>query len=234
MNGGLITHRGREVGASIAPTIVDADTFRRVRAILANPARATGPGRAPQHLLTGVLRCAPCQAAGLPSKMSVAKRSGDKARVYRCRTCYQSRDHARLNEAITGLTLAWLTEHRAVLLRPSTTPMVDKAAQEAETLRTRLEGLADLAASGDLDPVDYAAAAKGVRERLTVAEAKIVKSSPTPAAAAMAAAEDIPAAWEAATDDQRRATVADIFERIEVAPARRGRFTMDGITPVRR
>ena len=73
-----------------------------------------------------------------------------------------------------------------------------------------------------------------MRERLTVAEAKIVKSSPTPAAAAMAAAEDIPAAWEAATDDQRRATVADIFERIEVAPARRGRFTMDGITPVRR
>ena len=85
-NAGLIEHgskgrqaQGNVVGRGNWEPIVDEDTWRAVRAILTDPARRTGPGPKPAHLLTGVLVCGICGGRGVPGR-SPAKWGG----VYQC------------------------------------------------------------------------------------------------------------------------------------------------------
>jgi DNA invertase Pin-like site-specific DNA recombinase len=59
-NAGLVEHKGKIVGKGNWEPIVSEDTWRAAVRILNDPARHSGPGPKPKHLLTGILICGVC------------------------------------------------------------------------------------------------------------------------------------------------------------------------------
>jgi hypothetical protein len=86
-------------------------------------------------------------------------------------------------------------------------------------------------AAGDLDPVDYAAATRETRSRLTGVDARIAAVTGRQATAGLAGGEDVRASWAAAAVDQRRAVLHEHLDRIEIGPGTPGAFSLDTVTP---
>jgi site-specific DNA recombinase len=77
--------QGAELFVGEHEAIVSLDLFDRVQQGLTERTTGRGPrkGRRPEHLLTGILRCLPCNAAMTTSV--VTGKAGRKYRYYRCR-----------------------------------------------------------------------------------------------------------------------------------------------------
>jgi hypothetical protein len=181
-------------------------------------------------MLPPVLRCGPARAGSAQYRCTKQRQgSVGKDPIYACRDGRQPpSDH--LDDAIGELVIA-MTRHADRLRRRCCRPSkaATAATAEAEKLRTRLESLTQLVAAGDLEPADFAAAAREVRNRLAAVEQRIVQAAGTPTAAALVSSGDVGTAWEAATVDTRRAVVTEVIDRIVINPARPGPFSMQGI-----
>ena len=132
-----------------------------------------------------------------------------------------------------GLVRAWLTQHAATLAdraQPGAGPVQLAAAGEVATLTERLAVLSELVASGALDPVDYAAAAAGVRTRLVVARQRATVTAGRPATARLlTAGKDVGTAFDALVADDPaglRAVLTEVLAGVVVVPGRTG---LDGL-----
>lgn len=230
-NAGLAVYKGDGIGKGAWPAIIDEATFKRLRAMLTDPRRRGRPEGDHRTLLSGVLTCGGC---GGPVRAHVRKRGAQSVSRpgYACVDRHVSRSRGKLDAVISELVVAYLIKHRATFRRAPQTASkaAQKAATEAESIRSKLEQLASLMSAGDLEPADYAAATRGLRDRLTQADAQVVRHSGTPRAAKLLDASDVRAAWAEATHAVRRAIIRELIESITLPVGTPGRFSMDGVT----
>lgn len=235
VNAGHAQYKGRIFeGASKAPAIVEPELWAQVKAILEDPSRQPHNGRPEVHLLSGILRCGVC---GDVCRASLKSSSTGRARgVYRCYSkAHVSRAREPVNEWVSDVVVAWLTEERESVLEVigQRTPVVDvtQDALEASRLRRELAALPDLLAAGQLDAVDYAAATGRLRDRLSAVESSLAKSSPVSPTAGLLREEDIGATWESWSVDNKRGVLKELIDHIRMdRVAKPGpRPTLDGI-----
>ena len=225
---GMVTYKGEIVGTAPEESrIIDPDLFEQVQVILADPTRRTSPGRPAGTLLSAIAVCARCGSAmNASNKHSRSGAGRTRVPVYVChRHQHLTRRRDLVDEPVVELVAAYLTSQRSRLRRqvaPGASRAATKAAEQAAALRDRLDTLAGLVAAGDLDPVDYAAAAKQVRARLAEAERKAVIVSGMPATGALLAGDDPAAEWRrVAADDvpAARAILKELVAGVVVLPA---------------
>lgn len=214
---GLVVHRGEVVGEHAdGHSVIDRETFEAVQLILRDPARRMAPGRPTITLFSGIVRC----RCGAPMG-GVAKNGRG---YYGCRTGKHSyiRERAMvdgpmldlLGEVVAGLQVAG-----ALAVGPVD---VDPTEHEARVLGARLEALAGLAASGALDPLDFAAASKAIRTELAALDVRRARGA---ARTANLSALD---GWDRLVDrwrddpndvDDLRVAVAELVDFVDVLPA---------------
>lgn len=221
-NAGLVSHNGVIV-AEADLAIIDRETWEQVQAILTDPARRTSPGRPANTILGGgLLRCGMC---GGPMA-SGRKRVNPTYICSRNRCAYRKRsaiDDPVLTEV--GNLIAALAANGALHLPAAEDGHVDSLRASIAADEDRLEALAGLMASGDLDPADYAKAAGRIRRNLTDATAAMTKRANRPALAALG--NDPVTAWtQRRTDAQAgdiewmRAALAELIESITLDEAK--------------
>lgn len=195
-NAGLVAHRGVVV-AEGEFAIIDRGTFEQVKAILTDPKRRTSPGRPANTILGGgLLRCGVCGG-----RMASGRKRKNPTYV-----CSRNRCVSRARAVIDGPVLDLVGQLVTELAATGALHLPAVADTQSDTLRAsiaadeeRLDALAALLASGDLDPADYAKAAGRVRENLVVSTAALTKVSNRPALTGLG--RDVAAAWATHRED---------------------------------
>lgn len=224
---GIVTHYGQEIGKGTWPEIIAPETWRALVRTLSDPARVMTPGRGGQlHMLSGIAKCGVC---GSPLRVGHSK----AYKAYRCmvNACV-SRRRDYLEEYVTEVIIGRLSlpNAAALLAAGDDGGARERAAQEAERVRHRLDEAAVSYASGLLTMRQLETINGALRPELAALE---VASTPPPdrsaALGSLIGAPDVRAAWEALSPDARR-TVVRLLLTITVHRAKRGNtFTTEGI-----
>ncbi len=223
-NAGLRVHRGEVVGPGTWPPILDAATYEQVRAVLRDPTRRVSTGSAAAHLLSGIARCGVCN-----STMRVAWNR--TVHSYRCsgRSCV-SRRKADVDELVAGVVVERLARPDAAdLLAPKYSAERRAAADEAQTLRARLDTAADDYADGKIDARQLERISSRLRPALASAEAQARAVDDAPLFVDLLGVDDVRAAWERLSLSRQRAVV-DALLTVVVLPTRQGKRTFDPTT----
>lgn len=188
-NAGITSYKGQVLGRQEGPSVIDEVTFRTVQRILTDPSRPTVKGPRARTLLSGVGRCGACGG----------RIKGGGAGTYRCVNLCLSATRRRLDAEVSADVVAYLESHREVLEAAASEQADDIGERaEAETLRRRLDDLAALAAEGELDPADFAGAARRLRAGLEHVETRIATRGTNTLG-------NLREAWDGANvEDQRR------------------------------
>ncbi len=231
-NAGLIEHEGEIVGPGNWDAIIDETTWRRVRAILTDPARRTTPGPAPKHLLTGALRCGKCK--GTTFRVLIVNSNRDY-RSYVCdarhpdgrsRHCV-GRNVTRVDALVEAAVIEVLSKPgaAAALLKPG----VDMKALDDRRrgLRAELNQLAAAKNAGKIDLQQLIIMSEPLQNELDQVEDDLSRVYRGSELEDIADAADPAAAWKALKDapggiERRRAIVKRLFD-IEIQPIRGNR-----------
>lgn len=223
---------GELIVSGAIPAIIDLATFRRLRAILTDPARRTSGVNARRYLLTGFLRCGQC------GKRLAARPRADHVRRYICLTQPMGTGCGRMFV---------ISEPLEDLVREMVIAAVD-GPELAEALKRREEALGDdfvtelrdtEAALAELS-IDYYSARRITRgeylaarapleQRAEAARRRIAADSGTTVLRDVAGT--LRAAWDAHGLDWRRAVIGAVIDTITIGPGRRGynRFDPDRV-----
>lgn len=209
-NAGVHEHRGEPGGLAQWDAIVTVEQVRAVRALFADPKRRTnGTDNARRWLLSGILTC-PC-GEGLRSSTGAKGR-----RTYRCKTPgpgHVSRIAAPVDDLVTRVVEAWLTEHDGVRTALSASAAVDVPALRATARRARrrVEEIAEMLGDGDLTAAEARTARLRAVSRLDAAEAALTAAVRTSALSRMVGSADPVAAWRVADLDVQRAVLRELM-----------------------
>lgn len=221
-NAGLRRHRGEVVGPAAWEPILDADTVAAVNAILKDPGRARkGPSR--RYLLSGVMTCGRCHK---PLSGAFIKEKGYS--VYRC-LGHVTRRVEPVDDYLTALTVARLARPDAIGIfsRPDTDDdRLDRLREEQPGLRSRLDGLAEAFAAGDIDRAQLTAGTKRINARIEEITQELAAAVTDPTLAEVATAEDVAAAFGAAPVETKR-KIIDTLLTVELLPIGSGKRTFD-------
>lgn len=220
-NAGLRVHRGQVVGEGTWDPILDPGTYEQVRAILADPSRRTSTGTAAAHLLSGIARCGVCGA-------TIRFAMNRTVPSYRCSgpNCV-SRRKDLVDELVTEIVLRRLAMPDALdLLSPSRRDERSQAAEEARSLRARLDTAADQFADGTIDARQLERITARLRPQLAAAEARARTVDDYPLLEGLVGNERAREVWETRSLSQRRAIVAALVN-VTVLPTRQGRRDFD-------
>jgi DNA invertase Pin-like site-specific DNA recombinase len=230
-NAGLRAHPDEKtkerkiVGPAAWPAIVDEETWRTAHALLTDDARLTNRlGAARRWLLVNLALCGRCDD-GTTVRVTYRDRdtNGDPVRVYRCR------DHPHLARRadfcdwrVTERVIARLSRDDARdLLIDNDVPDLAALRQEADTLNTRLQQLAEAFADGGVSAAQLRAGTERLRARLGEVEAKMIHVDRAPLLADLVTAGDVPKAWEGISLDRQRAVI-DLLYTVTLLPGARG------------
>lgn len=216
---GLRQHQGQVVGKAGWPGIHDEATYSKLLARLNDPKRRTQRDSALTHVLSGLLRCAPCGA-----KMLVLKNRGYQ--TYVCKDgAHVAVRTTKVEEFLEDLVLARLERDDAADL--FATPDSDDQAAEAEELAAVLEArLAPFyaqAAAGKLSAPGLAAIEADLLPQIERAKerAKAAKVAPVPEVI-RALAGDPRGRWPKLTVYQQREALGLLIAELKVSPTVRG------------
>lgn len=207
---GLRVHRREVAGPGNWESVLDRDTWERVRAVLADPARKrTRPAR--QYLLAGLVR----STAGDPMN----------GRPEKSGPAYTTRYQAEVPTSIDAERLeAHVVESVLIALRdwkPSEAPTDDLTAAAIAEIDGELTELAKLRGERRISMSEWLAARVPLEEALAEARAKAGRVRPqTPLRG-----RNVRQTWEAADFDQRRQAIAAVVEEVVIDRATRGRWT---------
>lgn len=218
-NAGLVEHHG-EVQDGVRgewPAIISEDDYRAVCAILKDPKRSTYSGvRSLKWIGSGLYLCGTC-GADLRSATNAGRR------VYRCRSGKHVVVIGELvDEYVIKTACEVLDRDGAALLPTRKNDGGARLHEEANTLRARLNELADMLGDGELDRAAYNRQKARVTAKLDAVTAKMAERSGSPLDG-IADAGSPSAAFLAATVARQRAIV-DALMTVTVAPARPGRL----------
>jgi len=212
------------------PPILDRGLWDQVCAILSDPARKTTTATASKHLLSGLGTCGTCGAT-LRSATATST-SGRKFPVYRCsaKGCV-SRKQSFIDEYVTRLVIGALSAPDAAdLLVAERGPEAAAAAEEAASLRARLDTAADDYADGLIDARQLERITAKLRPRIAAADAASRIVDDRPVLDGVAGADDVAAVWETLPLSRKRAIVSLLLDLRLDKMSRHGRgLDLDGI-----
>ena len=211
-------HQGKVVGAADWPAILTDDEFDRLVAILTDPSRRSTRRRERTHLLTGIARCGRC---GGP--MMVGKDRGGR-KVYTCRVNQHLTIGADATEEfVTAVVVARLARPDALAeLEDGAPDDVVAARAEVDELRAQLDEAADRFVAGDLSAAMLARVETRIMERIADAERRTRFAAMPTTGRDLAEADDVAAAWEALTVEQRVELVRALLD-VTILPSARQR-----------
>lgn len=224
-NAGLMEHRGEVIGRAEWPAILPEDRWRAVVSLLTDPARRTSPGPQRRWLGSGLYRCGVC---GQPLIASTSGKTTGRGMVpaYRCTSRqHVTRNAEHLDNYVGGLVVARLRRPDAADLLTVDTgsgSQLEALHGEAVELRRRLDGLADLYATGSIDARQLAQGSERLRGELLRIEATIGAIGQQ-SALGVFTGRDPGDVWDALDLDRRRAVV-DALMTVTVNVGRRGRL----------
>ncbi len=221
-------YRGVDVAPSLAPAIVDPDTFAAVQVVLGDPSRRTteNTGRGPLHLLAGIALCGHDDCDGRLHTGSAAggtSRPGQSAQRPRYRTlkCSAGRHLERgaepIEDYVTEVVLARLRRKDAAELFRATAPDLKPLRGRAKALRKQRE---TLAADLDVDLAFAKARDRRLREELEAIDEEIAAKSSQSALRAFASGREPGGVWAEMDIAGRREVVRELVE-VVVLPIRR-------------
>jgi DNA invertase Pin-like site-specific DNA recombinase len=226
-NAGLRAYRGDIIGLAAWPAIVDEDTWRAAHALLTDSKRHRGPGsNARKWLLGSLALCGRCDD-GTTVKVTYRgerTRDGTLVRSYKCRKYpHLTREASWVDWRVTERVIARLSRDDARdLLVDDDLPDLAELRCESDTLRLRLDQLAEQFADGALTAGQLKAGTERLRTRLADLEARMVHVDRAPILADLVAAHDVRKAWEAAGLDRQRAVI-DVLYTVTLLPRGPGR-----------
>jgi DNA invertase Pin-like site-specific DNA recombinase len=197
------------------PAIIAADTWRRVAAILLDPARRTTSDGKAKHLLTGVLRCATCDGT------MVSRNVKGKRRVYACVKPPQGKGCGHVSVAgaaadayVEGLILAMDFGH---VLVPSDDVERERIVERITQLQAAMEELvSDYYVARALPREAFFATKDRLERELDYAKTELASASRESPLALVTGS--IGGQWAEGSMDWRRNVVKSLLE-ITVAPA---------------
>ena len=224
-NAGLSTYRGEVLGLGRWPALVPEPTWRAVVDLLTDPGRHTGGVNVPRWLLAGIATCGSC--GGLVRSGSVAsnRAAGTKRTVYRCKATgggHAARSAEPVDALVTAVIVERLSRPDGAELFASGGPDLSGLTEQANGIRARLDGLAELYADGVLTDEQLTSATQRLRTRLDDVEATMAAQRRHPVAQRLAGATDVHQAWEAMTIVQRREVVPLLLAVCLLPTGRRG------------
>lgn len=229
-NGGLVRYHGQIVGeAADGYKIVDRDTYERAAAILNDPSRRTSPGRpANTWLGGGLLTCGRCG-----SNMAAGRKGDGKNAVYVCsRNMHLTRRRDLIDAPVltqAGDVLAAMGARGLLAQATAEDTGAHELRQRIAAAEDRLDQLAALLATGDLDPADFAAATAKIRAGMAADADALTARAQRPALATLATSDDVGAAWQALIEaddrDVVRAILADLIDRVALGADRAATIT---------
>lgn len=242
-NAGLIEHpvnppgKGEIIGQAAWEPIVDEDTWRAAKALLQNPGRHNGLGRKPSHLLTGALICGVCGCRSFGVKSCKSGTEGKYWR-YSCNSAMVAPNDPRsgshlgirqqqLDEYIQGQVLMRLADRDVIEAhRPQEIDMTPLSARR-NGLQHRLDEIARLLESGEMDPEVAGKASRGLRAQLEQADQALADAYGTAQQhlaefEGCGSAETAARVWEGLPLDRQR-EIVKMLMRVRVKPGKRGR-----------
>jgi DNA invertase Pin-like site-specific DNA recombinase len=205
--------------------IIDEDTWRGVRAILADPSRRKERGAT--RLLTGIALCGVCDNG--TTLHGGTARTGEG--TYRCSAvAHLDRRAEPVDAFVADVVIAYLARERVAPADPDTGGGL---AQDAAALRARLGELADLVADGAMTAAEYRPRADRLRRDLDQVETRMTASLHNAAIATLPAdADKLRAAWDAHADDPewRRSVLRATPIIVTIDPPGRGIRAFDPAT----
>jgi site-specific DNA recombinase len=221
-NAGLRVHQGRVIGPSLAPAILDRDTWDRVCALLSDPDRRTTEfGGQRRHLLSGLARCG---ADGCNGTMGVTKAANGRT-MYQCRVCWSvSRSQVPLDDLVERIMVARLERPDALDVLLAGDPTAVKAArEEIATVSAKLALAADQYADDEITAEQLRRINGRLRPRLRAAAA--ARDSALPAAIpARVVGPEAATRWHSAPLAGKRALIEALLV-VTLLPAGRGART---------
>jgi site-specific DNA recombinase len=212
-NAGIRVHQGREIGPGNWEPIFDADTLRRLQALLKDPARKVTTGNAYHYLLTGIAKCGKC-GRGVRVLVYPSRRGKpEKRRAYVCGHCHGI---SRNMESVDRMIIRLVTERLAKpdakkIFNPEPDPALEA---KAESLRAQLDVAAHLFAAGDIDGQQLRLITADVRPQLEEVKDRL---RPVIVDLSDLATPDIAKRWDSIPLERQRAVV-DLLYDITLLP----------------
>ena len=229
---GLSVYKDEIVGQGQWEPLVPEETWRAVAAILQDPGRI--PPRGVRTLLGGIARC-PCGnvITGMPSHTG--------HRIYRCTPAtrnrhwpggHVARQASPVDEFITRLVIARMSRDAAADLIADPDSGMDVAAlrEEAAAIRTNLEEMSADRALGLITRAQLLAATGRGTARLAQIGDLIADAARENVLTALAAAQDVTAAWDAMDSSRQRAVITTLMTITLHSPGRGARRDFDAAT----
>ncbi len=224
-NAGLIEHSGEQVAEAVWPAIVNRDVWCAVRVLLSDPTRRAPRSVDRRWLGSGLYLCGVCgDGTTMRSASTVGGASHTGRPTYRCKA---GAHLARVAEPVDGLISALVVKRLSqpdarLLLFADTGDDAEVLAPQGAALRVRLDELAGLFAEGAVTAAQLAEGTAKIRSRLTEVEMQMASAVVGSPLTGFAGADDVAAAWEAASVSRRKAVI-DALMTVTLLPAPRGR-----------
>lgn len=228
-NYGASVYKGEVVGVGQWEPLTDEATWRKVNAILNDPSRKKNTTNKGKHLMSGLMRCAKCEAEGITATVKAVgiKQKDVVIRYYRCATAaHNNIKVAETDQLVTDVVLGILTRKDSPVLKqarvsPGARPAVSDLPAQAEKLRSRLDSLLDMFTDGEINRAQHAKASAKVRAELSAIEGKMATQGGSKVLADVISADDVTAAWEALEWKQKREIISALMT-VYLLPSKKG------------
>jgi len=155
---------------------------------------------------------------------SAVNRDGTLRRTYRCRSgMHITINAAEVDEYVTATVCALLDKHGAGLLPDHDRDATRDLHAEANTLRARLDELADMLGDGELTRAQYARQRERIEGKLDAVTAALASQQTGSVLDGIATAEDPAVAFLAAPVARQRAII-DVLMTVTIERAKPGRL----------
>lgn len=213
---GLRAHRGTIVGEGAWEPIVDRETWELLAAAAAARQR---PGRPPERLLSGILRCGRCGTGMVSSR-------GKGKDYYKCPTSPLGCSRLHITAEHVNRWIGDAVVHRlsGPRLDAAATDDTDQLGHELAATRDRLDTLADAYAAGTVSHDTYVRTTAALEARLDDLQAQAARRTAAAVLDVLPDTVDLAGWWDdpATTDTDRRAVVAAALQSVTVMPAEPG------------
>lgn len=224
---GLRQHQGEVLGEAVWPALLDRRTWERVRSELQDPARRRN-AEARKYLLSGDLtRCASCgvhmvgkpHRPGLPAYACLVVNGGCGGNSLMAEP---------LEELVVSMVLEAIDSPAFAKARREATHGEDAGVDDIVALDSNLAELAEIWAAGEITRAEWLTARKRIAARQEAARKALSRKRRDTALDCFAQRPGaLRAEWDSLSLDRRRAIIAAVVDRVEIARARRGRNRFD-------
>jgi site-specific DNA recombinase len=209
------------------PAIVPEPVWAQVVALCSDPSRRKARSNERRWLGSGLFHCGRCDdGTTVRSAVTAGHKPG-----YRCKRSGHLTVKAQpIDELITELVLARLSRPDArLLLAIDRGADTEGLADEAAALRVRNAGLTDLYGDGVITGGELKAQRARIQSRLAELAARMASAAVGSPLAGFADAQDVAAAWDAATVSRRK-VIVDALMTVTIDSPGRGAQSLDPST----